>query len=169
MIRRNEPGLSQRWRLCSYCLSNDQINLEIRFSAWLSLGLIYIYICMFKHIVIYLYRIMYVLEWRTVSVRTRALFLYLFPELRSKEGNKHKNNTQVSAETVRHEGTYIVLFLTRHCESIKSINDDINDDLYTSSLCFTRSVFVVMMISQLIADDVTIKRKLWRNHVNSDI
>ena len=36
------------------------------------------------------------------------VFLCLFPELRSNEENKLKNNTQVSAETVRHESTYII-------------------------------------------------------------
>ena len=64
---------------------------------------------------------MYVLEWRTVSALTRVLFWCLFPELRSNEGNKHQNNTRVSAETVHHESTYIILFLTRHNESL---NDD---------------------------------------------
>ena len=48
------------------------------------------------------------------SALTRGLFWCLFPELRSNERNEHKNNTRVSAETVRHEGTYIILFLTRH-------------------------------------------------------
>ena len=34
-------------------------------------------------------------------------------------GNKHqKNNPRVSAETVRHESTYIIVLLTRHNESI---------------------------------------------------
>ena len=65
------------------------------------------------------------------------VILCLFPELRSNEGNKHHNNTRVSAETVRHESTYIILFLTRHNESI---NDDKNDDPYTLSKCFTHSV-----------------------------
>ena len=69
----------------------------------------------------------------------------LFPELQSNEVNKHKNNTRVSAETVCHESTCIVLFLTRHNESI---NDDINGDLYTSSPSLTRSAFVLMMTSQ---------------------
>ena len=64
---------------------------------------------------------MYELEWRTVSALTRGLFWCLFPELRSKEGNKQQNNTRVSAEAVRHKSTYIILFLTRHNESI---NDD---------------------------------------------
>ena len=43
---------------------------------------------------------------------------------------KHQNNARVSAETVRHESIYIILFLAR---DNKSINDDKNDDLYTSS------------------------------------
>ena len=82
------------------------------------------------------------------------------------EGNKHKNNTRVSAETVRDESTYIIIFLTRHNVSI---NDDKNDNLYTSSPCLTRSVFVPLMMSQSIADDVTITRLLWGDHVNSNI
>ena len=91
----------------------------------------------------------------------------LFPEMRSNEGNKHQNNTRVSAETVRHESTNIILFLARHN---KSINDDKNDDLYASSVpCLIRSVFVLVMTSQSIADDATMTRQLGRNHVNSDI
>ena len=78
---------------------------------------------------------MHVLEWRTVSALTIGLFLCFFPELRSNEWNKHKNNTWVSAETIRYESTYIILFLKRHNESI---NDDKNDDIYTSSPCLTR-------------------------------
>ena len=62
--------------------------------------------------------IMYVLEWRTVNAPTRGLFWCLFPELQSNERNKHKNNTRVSAQTVRHKSTYIITFLTRHNESI---------------------------------------------------
>ena len=61
---------------------------------------------------------MYVLQWRTVSVLTRGLFWCLFPELRSTQGNKNQNNPRVIAETVRHESTYIILFLTRYNESI---------------------------------------------------
>ena len=72
--------------------------------------------------------IMYVLVWRTVSALTRGLFWCLCPELRSNQGNKRHNNTRVSAETVRHESTYIILFLKRHNESK---NDDKNYDLYT--------------------------------------
>ena len=49
-----------------------------------------------------------------------------FPELQSSEGNKHKNNTWVSAETVCHEIIYFILLLTRHN---KSIDDDKNNHL----------------------------------------
>ena len=109
---------------------------------------------------------MYVLEWRTVSALTRGLFWYLFPELRSNDGNKHHNNTRVSAEIVRHENKYIILFLTLHNDDI---NDDKNNDLHTSNPYLTRWVYVLLMTSQSIVDDVTITRQLWRNHVNSDI
>ena len=78
-------------------------------------------------------------------------------ELRSNEGNKPQNNTRVSAETVRCENTYITLFLTWHNDSI---NDDKNDDLHTSSPCLTRSVFVLLVTSQSIVDDVTMTRQL---------
>ena len=86
-------------------------------------------------------------------------FWCFFPELRSNEGNKHQNTTQVSAETVRHDSTYIVLFLTRHNESIY---EDKNDDLCTLSPCPTLSFFVLLMTSQSVADDVTMTRQLWR-------
>ena len=109
---------------------------------------------------------MYVLEWQTVLALMRGLFWCLFPALRSNEGNKHQNNTRVSAETFRHESTYIVLFPTWHDEAI---NDDNNKDLYTSPPCLTRWVFVLLMTLQSIADDVKMSRKLWRDHVNSDI
>ena len=60
------------------------------------------------------YRIMYVLEWRTVCVLTRVLFWCLFPALRSNERNKHQNNTRESAQTVHHDSIYIILSLTIH-------------------------------------------------------
>ena len=95
---------------------------------------------------------MYALEWRTVSTLTKGLFWCLFPELLSNEGNEHQNNTRVSAEIVRHESTYIILFLTRH-------NDDKNDDLYTSTPCLT-----LVLRS---ADDATIA--CWWRHNNQKI
>ena len=64
---------------------------------------------------------MYVLEWRTVSALKRWSFCCLFPDLRRNSGNRHQNNTRVSTEPVRHERTYIIVFHTRHNESI---NDD---------------------------------------------
>ena len=97
---------------------------------------------------------------------TSGLFWCLFPKLGSNEVNKHQNTTQVNAETVCHESTYIILFLTRNNESI---NDDENDDLNASSPCLTRYVFVLLMTSQSIADDVIMTRQLWRDHVNNDI
>ena len=55
---------------------------------------------------------------RGTSKLTRGSFWYLSPELRCNEENKHQNNTRVSTKTVRHESTYIILFFSRHKESI---------------------------------------------------
>ena len=57
-------------------------------------------------------KIMYVLLWRTVYALTRLLFWCLFPSLLRNSGNKHQNNPLVSAETVRHASTYIILYVT---------------------------------------------------------
>ena len=58
---------------------------------------------------------------------------------RSREGYfgvyEYPNNTRLGAESGR---TCIVLFLTRHNESM---NDYRNDEFYTSPPCLTRSVF----------------------------
>ena len=48
-------------------------------------------------------------------------------------------------------------------------NDDKNNNLHALTLCLTRWVYVLLMMSQSIVDDVTITRQLWRDHVNSDI
>ena len=58
--------------------------------------------------------IMYVLSWGTVSATTRVLLLYLFPSLLLNSENKHQNNPLVSAETVRHSSTYIILYICRY-------------------------------------------------------
>ena len=108
---------------------------------------------------------MYVLEWSTVSVLIRRLFWYLFPELQSNDGNIYQNNTQVNAEAVRHKSTYVILFLTWHN---KSINDNKNADFYTWCKCLIRLVFILLMMSQFIADDVLMTRQLWYDHMNSD-
>ena len=111
------------------------------------------------------YRIMYVLAWRTVYALTRGLFWCLFSELRSNEGNIPQNNTRVSAYTVRHKSKYIILFLTRD-------NESINDAKKTGSSriipCLARSLYVPLMTTQSIGDDVTMARQLWREHVTSD-
>ena len=49
------------------------------------------------------------------SAHERVILVFI---LQSSEGNKYQNNTRVSAEKFRHESTYIILFLTRHNESI---------------------------------------------------
>ena len=67
------------------------------------------------------YRIMNVLEWRTVYALIRGLFWCSFSELRSNLGNKHQNNTWVNAWTVRYETAYIISFLTWYDQST---NDD---------------------------------------------
>ena len=59
-------------------------------------------------------KMMYVLEWWSVSVLTRVLFWYLFPLLLRNSGNKHQNNPLVSAETLRHSSTYIILYMMLH-------------------------------------------------------
>ena len=100
----------------------------------------------------YIYRMMYVLEWRTVSALTRVLFWCLFPSLLRNLGNKHQNNTRVSAETVRYEGIYIILFLTRH-------NDSINNDKKR------RSLHIIPVSHSRIfrsADDITVD--CWWRH-----
>ena len=77
------------------------------------------------------------------SAHERVIFVFIY-----------RHNTRVSAETVHHESAYITLFLTRHSYINK------NDDIYTSSPCLARSVFVLLMSSQSIADDVTMTRQL---------
>ena len=57
-------------------------------------------------------KIMYVLSWRTVSALTRVLFWYLFPSLLRNSGNKHQNNPLMSAETIHHSSTCIILYIS---------------------------------------------------------
>ena len=56
-------------------------------------------------------KILYVLSWWTVSALTWLLFLCLFPSLLCNLGNKYQNNPLVSAETLRHESTCIILYV----------------------------------------------------------
>ena len=69
--------------------------------------------------------IMYVLSWRTVSALTRVLFWYLFPSLLRNSGNKHQNNPLVSAETVRHSSTYIILYILRCSGASRLMNFEV--------------------------------------------
>ena len=71
-----------------------------------------------------------------------------------------------NAETVHNKSTYIISFLTWHNESI---NDDKNNYLYTWSTWLIRSFFVLLMMSKSIADDVTMTRQFWSDHMNNDI
>ena len=60
-------------------------------------------------------KIMYVLSWRAVSAPTRVLFLCLFPSSLRGSRNENKNNPLVSAETIRHTSTYIILYVPCEC------------------------------------------------------
>ena len=96
----------------------------------------------------------------------KMVILVFISGVQSNEGNKHQNNTWVSTEAVRHESTYIIFFLTQHNETITYDNKNY---LCTSSPCLTRSLSVLLMMSQLIADDITMTSQLWCDHMNSDI
>ena len=65
----------------------------------------------------------------TNCFRAQEMVILVFVS-RNNSGNKHQKYTWASAEKVRHETTYIILFLTRHNESM---NDDITGDDYASS------------------------------------
>ena len=68
------------------------------------------------------------------------------PELQSNEGNKHRNNSQVSASRVRHDSTYIILFLTQHDKPKMTIKNTIwLVDITSHLLCL-----YLVMTSQLI-------------------
>ena len=68
---------------------------------------------------------------------THERIILVFISRGATQRNWYQNNTQVSTETVRHKSTYIILFLTRHNESI---TDDKHDELYTLTPCLTGSV-----------------------------
>ena len=100
----------------------------------------------------------YALEWQTVLELIRGFWCLWI--------NRYQNNTRVGAETVCHKSTCINLFLTWHNVSI---NDDKNNNFITSYSCLTRSIFILLMTSQSIADDVTLTSKFWCDHMNNDI
>ena len=103
-------------QLLNYTLNQRHSVFEVM--AWISFYIPYKSRCVITYPCPGLLRIIYVHVWQTVSALTRGLFWCLFPKLRSNKGNKHQNNTWVSTETVRHERSYITLFLTGHNESI---------------------------------------------------
>ena len=78
-------------------------------------------------------------------------FLSLFPQLRSNDGNKHQNNTWVSAWTVLDESTHIIVFLTWDKEliTIKMMN-------------FTHRPYISHSLGLHSVDDVTID--CWWHH-----
>ena len=121
------------WRNHSNYQTNNKIKtvININASCCLSMG--------FPLLIIYKLRIMYTLEWRTVSVPTRGLLLCLFPELWSNEENKYKNNACVSTVTVCNKSTYITLFLTQNNESI--INDKIMIFAHRPRVSLAQSLF----------------------------
>ena len=49
------------------------------------------------------------------------------------------------------------------------MNGDENDDPQTSTPFLCRPVYVLLMASQSIADDVTIIRQIWREHMKNDV
>ena len=56
-------------------------------------------------------KIMYVLSQRTVYALTWVLFWCLFPSLLCNSGNKHQNNPLVSALTICHLSTFVILYI----------------------------------------------------------
>ena len=65
-----------------------------------------------------------------ISAHERVILVFI---------SRHQNNTRVSAETVRRKSTYIVLFLTRHNESIN--NDKPTIFTHCSRVSLTRFSF----------------------------
>ena len=60
------------------------------------------------------------------------------------------------------------IFYFLHYENVY-MDDDKNDNLHTSTPCVNSSVYVLVMTSQSIVDNITMTRQLWRNHVKSDV
>ena len=56
-------------------------------------------------------KVIQVLSWRTVYALIRVLLWCLFPSLLRNQGNKRQNNPLVSAKTVHHSSTCIILYI----------------------------------------------------------
>ena len=69
---------------------------------------------------------MYILSWQTVYALTLVLFWRLFPSLLRNLGNKHQNNPLVSAESVRHSNTCIILYVDDDTPRIVSWNSSLD-------------------------------------------
>ena len=80
-----------------------------------------------------------------------SVILLFISGVAQQRGNKQHNNTRASAQTVHHESTHIILFLTRH-------NDLINDDKRRSS-----NIDLSHSPSLHAADDVTTDCRWRRN------
>ena len=65
-----------------------------------------------------IYRRMHVLEWQTVYALTRGSFWCLFCRVVKQRWELVPKQHSSETETVRHESTYIILFLIWHKESI---------------------------------------------------
>ena len=85
---------------------------------------------------------MYVLSWRTAFALTQVLFWGFFPSLLCNSGNKHQNNLLVSAETIRHSSTYIILYIPYD----DKFNNDNRKDL-------TESIEIIILVIQSSVND----------------
>ena len=106
----------------------------------------------------------------------------LFPELRKDEGNEHQNNTRVGAEQFVTR-VYTLLYFLRdirihkwrrkrrssHIDTIKQVMLGLLRCFDTSTQFLACPDYILQMTSQSIADDVTITRQLWRQHMKISI
>ena len=99
-----------------------------------------------------------------VKIETHNILVFISQDALQQEKYHIKITLKWAHEQLSQE-YYIILFLTRHNESI---NDDKNYDLHILFPCLTHSVDALLMMSQLIADDVTMTRQLWCD-ISSDI
>ena len=110
---------------------------------------------------------MNVLEWRAVLYLQEGYFGVLLNKIIIiYEINNETTLDWAHKQFVMTESIYIILFLTQHN---KCINDDKNDYLHISTPCLTRSVYILQLMLKSIADDITMTRQLWCEHVKRDI
>ena len=85
------------------------------------------------------------------------LLWYLFPSMLRNSGNKHKNNPLVSAETVRHSSTYIILYFLHDRPWISPWIKSISNEL---------DIICHVFASQLSGHCDVIANRLWRHQQN---